>query len=457
MTVLPGDNARPAQIAPLNLAVVGQGISGMSAAWLLSQGHRVTVYESEDRLGGHSHTVEAPSAHGPLPVDMGFIVYNEPAYPNLTALFKHLGVTTKASDMSFSVSLDNGGLEYGGANLKSWFAQPKNILSGRFWSMLGDLYRFYRNAPGHAEALDSSGASLGDYLDAHGYGDAFQDDHLLPQAAAIWSASVEAIRQLPAAGFIRFCQNHGLLKIIGRPIWRTVDGGSRGYVAKITSAYGEHIRLNCAVRHIRRLPDGVRVTDGEGRTQMFDHVVIAAHADQALAMLDDPSADESRLLGAFRYTRNHAVLHSDAGLMPRRRSIWSSWNYLGKAVADGGGRQLCVTYWMNKLQGLPESTPLFMTLNPIRPPKAGTLIRTEMFEHPLFDGAAMTAQKALWTLQGANRTWFCGSYFGAGFHEDGCQAGLAVAEQLGGLRRPWTVMGESARIHLPPTPSAVAA
>ena len=443
---------------PLDIAIVGQGIAGMSAAWLLSQGHRVTVYESEDRLGGHSHTVEAPGPHGALPVDMGFIVYNEAAYPNLTALFKHLEVPTKASDMSFSVSLDNGGLEYGGANLKSWFAQPANLFNGRFWSMLKDLYRFYRMAPAHACALDSSAISLGDYLDANHYGDAFQDDHLLPQAAAIWSASVEAIRDLPAAAFIRFCQNHGLLKILGRPIWRTVDGGSRAYVQRLTAAYADKVHLNTAVRRVRRGPEGVRITDIDGRTRTFDHVVIAAHADQALKMLDDPSTDETALLSAFRYTRNHAVLHSDPGLMPRRKSVWSSWNYLGKAALTGAGRQLCVTYWMNRLQGLPDSAPLFMTLNPIRPPRAGTLIRSEVYEHPLFDAAAMAAQKQLWSLQGQNRTWFCGAYFGAGFHEDGCQAGLAVAEQLGGGRRPWTVADESGRIHLaPPEPAIVAA
>jgi predicted NAD/FAD-binding protein len=387
---------------------------------------------------------------------MGFIVYNEGAYPNLTALFKHLEVPTKASDMSFAVSLDSGRLEYGGANLLSWFAQPKNLASGRFWSMLRDLYRFYRLAPVHAAALETSGESLGAYLDRHRFGGAFQDDHLLPQAAAIWSASVDAIRDLPAAAFIRFCQNHGLLKIVGRPIWRTVDGGSRAYVRRLTAAYAEGAQLNSAVRHVRRLPDGVRITDVDGRTRHFDQVVIAAHADQALKMLDDPSADETRLLGAFRYTRNHAVLHNDASLMPRRKSVWSSWNYLGKPIQDDGGRQLCVTYWMNRLQGLPPSTPLFMTLNPIRPPHAGTLIRSEIFEHPLFDGPAMAAQKDLWSLQGVNRTWFAGAYFGAGFHEDGCQAGLAVAEQLGGVRRPWSVQGESGRIHLA-APQPVAA
>ena len=442
----------PAPVAPQDIAIIGQGIAGMSAAWLLSQGHRVTVYESEGRLGGHSHTVEAPGPAGALPVDMGFIVYNACAYPNLTALFKHLGVPTKASDMSFSVSLDNGALEYGGANLGSWFAQPRNLLNARFWSMLTDLYRFYRMAPAHACALDNAATSLGDYLDAERYGDAFQDDHLLPQAAAIWSASIEAIRELPAAAFIRFCQNHGLLKIVGRPIWRTVDGGSRAYVERLTAAYADRVQLNAAVRRVRRLKEAVVITDVHGRTRAFDQVVIAAHADQALAMLDAPSADEQRLLGAFRYTRNHAVLHSDPSLMPRRKSVWSSWNYLGKPVPNGGGRQLCVTYWMNRLQGLPNETPLFVTLNPIRAPEAGTLIRSEVYEHPLFDGPAMAAQKSLWLLQGVNRTWFCGAYFGAGFHEDGCQAGLAVAEALGGVRRPWTVEGESDRIHLQPRP-----
>lgn len=451
------DHVQPGgPVRPLEIAVVGQGIAGMSAAWLLSQGHRVTVYESENRTGGHSHTVEAPGPHGPLPVDMGFIVYNALAYPNLTALFKHLDVPTKASDMSFSVSLDNGALEYGGANLGSWFAQPSNLLNARFWSMLRDLYRFYRMAPAHACALDNSATSLGDYLDANRYGDAFQDDHLLPQAAAIWSASVEAIREYPAAAFIRFCQNHGLLKVVGRPIWRTVDGGSRAYVQGLTAAYADRINLNRPVRSIARGPHGVSLTDSDGRVRRFDQVVIAAHADQALGMLADPSPEERRLLGAFRYTRNHAVLHSDATLMPRRRSVWSSWNYLGKAGGDGAGRELCVTYWMNRLQGLPASTPLFVTLNPIRPPRDGTIIRSEVYEHPLFDGPAMAAQKELWSLQGQSRTWFCGAYFGSGFHEDGCQAGLAVAEALGGVRRPWRVADESGRIYLPVPPMEAA-
>jgi len=449
-----GAGAARGSIRPRSIAVIGQGIAGMSAAWLLSQNHKVTVYESEDRLGGHSHTVEASGPDGALPVDMGFIVYNERAYPNLTALFRHLNVPTKASDMSFAVSLDNGALEYGGTNLGSWFAQPSNLVNPRFWSMLSDLLRFYRKAPAHACALDNSGASLGDYLSDQRYGLAFQDDHLLPQAAAIWSASVEAIREYPAAAFIRFCQNHGLFKIVGRPEWRTVDGGSRAYVKRLTAAYADRVSLGRPVRRIRRIGGRVQVTDHLGRMETFDDVVLACHADQALGMLDDPTAEERSLLGAFRYTRNHAVLHRDEGLMPSRKSVWSSWNYLGRQGHGGGGRQLCVTYWMNRLQGLPGA-PLFVTLNPIRPPRAGAIVRSEVYEHPLFDGPAMAAQKHLWSLQGVRNTWFCGAYFGSGFHEDGCQAGLAVAEQLGGARRPWRVADENGRIHLTaPVPEA---
>ena len=445
---------RPAHTdRPLRIAVIGAGISGMSAAWLLSQAHDVTVYEGEERLGGHSHTVDAPAGgdHGADPVDMGFIVYNEPAYPNLTALFRHLNVETQASDMSFAVSLDGGRLEYGGSDLRGWLAQPANLLKPRFWSMLGDLVRFYRLASSQACALDNSAQSLGDYLRQHRFGAAFEDDHLLPQAAAIWSAPVEAIRDYPAAAFIRFCHNHGLLKIAGRPIWRTVKGGSRTYVEKLTAAYADRVRLGCTVKSVRRLTNGVQVIDARGETRLYDHVVIGAHADQALRMLSDPSERESALLGAFRYTRNHAVLHSDAGLMPARRAVWSSWNYIGAARDTGDHRRrLCVTYWMNRLQGVPESRPLFVTLNPTDPPRPGALIRSELYEHPLFDAGAMAAQTRLWDLQGVNRTWFCGSYFGAGFHEDGLQAGLAVAEQLGGVRRPWTVAEESGRIHVGP-------
>jgi predicted NAD/FAD-binding protein len=296
--------------------------------------------------------------------------------------------------------------------------------------------------------------TLGDYLGAHGYGPAFQEDHLLPQAAAIWSASCAAIRDYPAEAFIRFCENHGLLKVFGRPVWRTVAGGSREYAARLTARYADRVRQGSAVRRVQRSGAGVVVTDGQGRAQRFDQVVIAAHADQALRMLSAPTAEELRLLGAFRYSKNHAVLHTDDRLMPRRRAVWSGWNYLGRRLREGSERDLCVSYWMNRLQGLDDPRQLFVTLNPMLTPRAGSIIRSEIYEHPLFDAAAIEAQRSLWSLQGEGGVWFCGAYFGSGFHEDGLQAGLAVAEALGGVRRPWSVEGESDRIHLGPAPRA---
>jgi uncharacterized protein len=431
----------------MKIAVVGQGIAGMSAAWLLSQRHEVTVYEAAPRFGGHSHTVDAPSPSGPIPVDMGFIVYNEANYPNLAALFRHLGVPTAFTDMSFGVSLDDGDLEYASTDLTTLFAQPRNLLRPRFWSMLRDVVRFSQQAPAAACALDARMTSLGDYLGEAGYGRPFQDDHILPQAAAIWSASIEAVRELPAAAFIRFFENHGLLKILDKPLWRTVVGGSCAYVERLTATLRLGARLGVAATGVERTPAGVMVRDATGRIERFDHLVVACHADQGLAMLAAPTPAEREILGAFTYTPNVAVLHSDASFMPMRRKAWSSWNYLGRS-GDGGGRELCVTYWMNLLQDLPRETPLFVTLNPIRPPDPAKVIRTARYEHPLFDAAALRAQKRLWSLQGEGGVWWCGAYCGAGFHEDGLQAGLAVAEALGGARRPWIVPNESGRIFL---------
>ncbi len=274
---------------PLKVAVVGTGISGMAAAWLLSSRHKVTVYERADRIGGHSNTVDARTPHGIVPVDTGFIVYNEQTYPNLTALFEYLQVPTDASEMSLAVSLDQGELEYSGGNLATLFAQRRNILSPRFWSMLRDLRRFYRDAPGDMGRLGHQ-ATLGDYLKLGGYGDAFRDDHLLPMAAAIWSAPAQAMLDYPAAAFIRFQDNHGLLKLTDRPVWRTVRGGSRSYVERLTEPYAEQIRLNADIAAIRRHDDGVDIETADGDISRYDHVVMATHADQALALLAHPSA-----------------------------------------------------------------------------------------------------------------------------------------------------------------------
>lgn len=436
------------------IAVIGAGIAGMSAAWLLSKRHEVTVYEKADRLGGHSNTVTIETSAGPTPVDTGFIVYNDVTYPNLVALFEHLGVPTSPSDMSFGVSLNGGKTEYSSVGASAFLCGGRNLINPRFWSMTLDLLRFYNNAPLELLGARRDMITLGEYLERRGYGDAFQRDHLLPQAAAIWSASMAEIHHYPACAFVRFFENHGLLKLKGRPKWRTVTGGSRAYVEKLTAPYAAQARLQCGAVSVQRDSAGVLVRDARG-VERYDHVVIGAHADEALAMLGDADQHERALLGAFRYVKNRAILHTDAALMPRRQPLWASWNYVGDNP-DGG---CVVSYWMNKLQPLGCKENIFLTLNPRAEPRRDTILYETDYDHPLFDVAAIRAQEALWSLQGARNTWFCGAYFGAGFHEDGLQAGLAVAEQLGGMRRPWRVADESGRIHLhaPAPQSALAA
>lgn len=433
-TLNAADGARPRRIA-----VVGSGIAGMSAAWLLSEVHQVTLFEADSRIGGHTHTQEALG----VPVDTGFIVFNPGSYPNLCALFDHLGVPTQDTEMTFAVSLPRAGgglLEYSGTDLGGIFAQKRNLVSPRYWSMLRDLVKFYRRAPKDLAGLGD--LTLGAYLDRLGCGEPFRVDHLYPMAAAIWSSDVADIAGFPAASFIRFCENHGLLKFSNRPTWRTVKGGSREYVSRITARYAGAIRTSCPVQAIRRDERGVTLVSPAGE-ERFDDVVIAAHADHALAMLADPDADEQRLLGAIHYRPNHAVLHSDPRLLPQSRRIWSSWNYASDGTA---APRLSVTYWMNRLQHIPDDKPLFVTLNPVVEPDPALVHNRMDYEHPLLDAPAVEAQRALWTLQGRRRTWFCGAHFGAGFHEDGLQSGLAVAEQLGGIARPWRVANPSGRI-----------
>jgi len=435
-------------VPPRDIAIVGTGIAGLSCAWLLAQRHRVTVYESADRVGGHANTVAIQAGDEKVAVDAGFIVYNETTYPNLTALFRHLGVVTQESDMSFAVSVDQGRLEYAGTDLRGLFAQPRNLLRPRFWGMLRDLMRFYRAAPRDLPRLERDLGSLEAYLREGGYGAALRDDHLLPMSAAIWSCPSADARLYPAAAFIRFCHNHGLLQIANRPAWRTVTGGSREYVAKLSEPFAGRIRTGRPVLAVERLMEGVRVHSASG-AHVYDDVVLACHADQALKLLGVAATPSERnILGSFRYTRNLAVLHTDPALMPRRRSVWASWNYLGSTAIAAESQPPCVTYWMNRLQRLPGQTEYFVTLNPPHAPRPGNLLRSESYEHPVFDSVAIRAQRRLWELQGDGGVWFAGAHFGAGFHEDGLQSGLAVAEQLGGVRRPWQVAEESGRIHL---------
>jgi hypothetical protein len=425
----------------LSIAVIGGGISGLAAAWLLSRRHVVTIYEAGPKMGGHSNTIDWQGT----PIDTGFIVYNESTYPNLTALFRHLDVATKPSEMSFAASLDGGRLEYSGSSLAGLFAQKRNLVSPRFWTMLREILRFFRQAPRDLGSIGE--ATLDAYLEASRFGPALREDFLYPMAAAIWSTPAAEVGAYPAESFIRFFQNHGLLRAIGQPIWRTVAGGAQVYVERMLRGVSGDIRVGSPVRSLRRRDDGVTVIDDKGEADSFDHVVIGAHADQALAMLDGPTARERECLGAFRYIPNHAVLHTDARAMPRARRAWSSWNYM--SISHGESRSLSVTYWMNRLQGIRDRPPVFVTLNPIQDLHASKVIHSQTYEHPAFDHLALATQKRLWSLQGGRRTWYCGAYFGSGFHEDGLQAGLAVAEALGGVRRPWDVAGESDRVFLP--------
>jgi predicted NAD/FAD-binding protein len=426
------------------IAVVGSGISGLSCAWLLSQSHDVTLFEADDRIGGHSHTVDAPSPSAPVAVDTGFIVYNETNYPNLTALFEHLNVPTKPAMMSFAVSIDDGAFEYCSQGLGALFAQKRNYASPKFWRMIGDLLRFQKQAPRDLPDLERSGETLDAYLTRGGYGPLFREAHLLPQAAAIWSCTMGQMASYPAASFVRFYMNHNLLRLDLRPTWRTVEGGSRSYVDRLTAAFKGRIVTNAGITGVLRGLDGAALRFEDGRLERFDAVVLATHSDQALALLEASSAEDRRLLGAIEYRPNKVILHRDTSLMPKRRKAWAAWTHLGYSDRAGEGG---VTYWMNELQSLP-GPPLFVSLNPAKTPDPELVIGEWDYEHPVFDAAAVAVQSELWSLQGRRNVWFAGAWFGSGFHEDGLQAGLAVAEQLGGVRRPWSVAGESGRIRV---------
>ena len=422
----------------MKLAIIGSGISGLSCAYrMVEAGADVTLFEANDYFGGHSHTVDVTLdgvTHG---VDTGFLVFNERTYPNLIALFDQLGVVSAPSDMSFSVKLPLLGprddvLEWAGSNLDTVFAQRRNLIKPRFLRMLRDILRFNRQASALATGSEIPAMSLGAFLDAHGYGDQFRNWYLLPMAACIWSCPSDQMLSFPAATFIRFCHNHGLLQVSNRPRWRTVQGGSRNYVQRLLAAIPNQ-HLNTPVRSITRTPGGgarsVRVVTDAGATH-FDHVVMACHSDQALALLDDIRPDERAILGAVGYQSNRAVLHTDASCLPKNRKTWSAWNYQSNAAPTP---QVCVHYLINMLQPVPFSTPVIVSLNPIDEPRAQDVIACFDYAHPVFDAAAVAAQAHLPTIQGVQHTWFAGAWTGYGFHEDGLKSGLNVAHQLSAL------------------------
>ena len=437
-------------IKPNNkIAIIGSGISGLSCAWLLNQSQDITLYEKDDRLGGHANTVSFDLHQQNIDVDTGFIVFNPLNYPNLVRFLEKLNVESCDTEMSFGMSINNGELEYSGTGLNGLFAQKQNLMRPRFWSMRYDLMKFYKEAPNfkHAPSIDEM--SLGELLEKYHCGNPFIYNHLLPMAAAIWSTPVNKMLDYPANCFIRFCMNHGLLQLNDRPQWKTIIGGSKTYVEKIRIELKDKIRLNTHIKSISRHNGKVMVSNIHGQIEEYDHVVFACHSDQALKLLSDATQQENDLLSCFPYKKNQAILHLDTELMPKRRKVWSSWNYLSSDNKNTE-QQVSVSYWMNKLQPLKTETPIIVSLNPIKAPNPDSIIRSFFYEHPTFNQSSFSAQKQLWQLQGKQNTWFCGAYFGYGFHEDGLQSGLAVAEALGGIARPWSLENPNNRIYVTP-------
>lgn len=416
----------------MRIAVIGAGISGLASSWLLSRQHRVTLFEAAAYPGGHTNTVDVDIEGKTHPVDTGFLVFNRRTYPNLTGLFNHLGISVVESEMSFAVSLTEPSIEWSGSSLATVFAQRSNLARPAFWRMLQDIIRFNREAGAHADRLTPM--SLGEYLDRYRYRDEFRNWYLLPMAAAIWSCPTRTMLDYPLATFVRFCRNHGLLQILDRPQWLTVSGGGREYVKKMIEAVPD-VRLSTPVTQLSRQDGAVWIETRHG-VERYDHVVFATHSDQTLAILGAGAhAEERALLAAVRYQPNRAVLHTDRALLPRMQSTWSAWNYLaGKGVVDQ--RPVSVSYLINRLQPLPFSQPVVVSLNPFIEPDRRRVIAEFDYAHPVFDQAAIDAQAQISRLQGQRNTWFCGAWLGYGFHEDGLRSAVDVAQRLG-VAAPW--------------------
>jgi len=419
------------------VAVIGSGIAGLSAAHHLNQHVDLSLFEAGSYFGGHTHTVDValPTAQGTVThgVDTGFLVYNQRTYPGLICLFESLNIRTAASDMSFSVQArwDDTGkvLEWNGANLNSVFAQRSNLLRPRFWGLLSDIMRFNQLATDLAKSAEADALAqpLQQFLDEHRFGTAFRQGYLLPMLGCIWSCPTTQMLQFPVATMVRFCDNHGLLQVNNRPPWFTVAGGAKHYVQAITEPIIDK-RLNTPVLGIARDEQGVQVRTAQG-VEHFDHVVLATHADQSLDLLERPSNDEQALLGAIRFQANRAVLHTDTRVMPKRRLAWAAWNYQ-RTQDDSENARVCLHYWLNRLQPLPFKQDVIVSLNPASAIDPATILGSYDYDHPVFDLPAIAAQSELPRLQGQHRTWYAGAWMRYGFHEDGYQAGLAVAQGL---------------------------
>jgi predicted NAD/FAD-binding protein len=422
---MPFESAAPPR---RRIAVIGAGISGMGAAHALSAGHHVTLFEAEARLGGHARTVMA-GKRGDQPVDTGFIVFNYANYPNLARIFDTLDVPVTASDMSFGASVRGGRLEYGLRGAPAFFAQRRNAANPWMWAMLRDIFRFNARAVETARAHPDM--TIGAFLDHLGMGRWFREYYLYPLTGAIWSTPTREVRDFPAQAMVRFLRNHGLMSYDGQHQWYTVEGGSTAYVDRLGSALqrqGVELRLGCPVQAVRREADGIAIRVPGAEWERFDEVVFATHSDVSLALLADADPAEAQALGAVRYQPNDVVLHADSSVMPRRRAVWSSWNYTESPAKRDG--QIDITYWMNSLQPIPQDDPHFVTLNSTRTIREELIYDQVTLSHPVYDLAALAAQKTLRAMNGARGTWFCGAWMRDGFHEDGLASGLEVAEAL---------------------------
>ncbi len=410
----------------MKIAVIGTGIAGMVAAHKLHRAHDLTVFEAGNYVGGHTATIPVEENGRTLPVDTGFIVYNEWTYPNFCALLSELGVATKPSDMSFSVRDERTGLEYAGNNLSTLFAQRRNLLRPSHYRMLADLLRFYRQS---RELLrsDADTLTLGEYLQRRRYSQVFIEQHLIPMGAAIWSANPAQFYQFPARSFVAFCHNHGMLNLFRRPQWRVIQGGSWEYAKRLTAPFQDRIRLSTPVAGVRRSSTGVEVAPANGAAERFDAVVIATHSDQALRLLADASPEEQEILGAIPYQPNDVALHTDTAVLPRNRRAWASWNYQIPRAAVG---RTTMTYNMNLLQSLDTEQTYCVTLNATEQIDPGRIIRRFTYDHPAYTVAGVAAQRRHAEINGVNRTYFCGAYWGYGFHEDGVKSGLAAVAPL---------------------------
>lgn len=413
----------------MKIAIIGSGISGLTSAYLLQREHDVTVFESAARIGGHTATIEVPEGNSTRNIDTGFIVFNDWTYPNFIRLMDELGVKSKATEMSFSVSCQRTGLEYGGNNLNTLFAQRRNLLNFSFIGMLKDILRFNKEA---IQDLDSGqlkeGVTLGEYLKDKGYGERFASHYLIPMGSAIWSSTLNEMMSFPLVFFVRFFKNHGLLSVNDRPQWRVIEGGSSAYLKPLVDQFKDKILLNAKIASVTRADNQVVIKLADGAEQVFDQVVFACHSDEALALLSDPSSDENTILSAIPYRNNDVVLHTDTSMLPKKKLAWSSWNY---HLGEDQAKPATLSYNMNILQHFSSDTTYVVTLNQSDMIDDKKVLGRFQYAHPTFTLEGIKAQDRWQDINGVNNTWFCGAYWRNGFHEDGCWSGVRVANGLG--------------------------